>query len=640
MRGRVFRWRSSFSTLLGVPWFSPGRALRLGVGVLVGALAVAFVSGFLLNFGDVDEEYAWTIKRFHADYTLSPSTADPRMSVTETVTVDFRAGTSRGFHRYLPTTYLGHQTSVLSVSVTRDGEPVDFRVSRLEDAVDVHIRDSVAYDETPTYEISYVYKGVVRNHDGNQALYWNVNGVSWSTSIEAVSATVHVPAEISSSLTGVLGCYQGDYGSRDTCPILRSQDAAGNVTIATGPVAVDRGGNQSLLVGFEAGTFATPPIAANARAPLTLSWVAAGLFGLVAVAYVYLAATKFRRAVGSQALVAQFSPNPELPPMLAASLVGEPGRGLVAELLRAANERHVQLLGGGNSGKPLEAQLVSWPTDWQSSSLMALEAIFRSEKPGTKVDVRATLAILTEFRIADLSGQAHVAGLTKQPQGDRALAVLFWGTVVATIAMVATGVKAALPFWWIVTPLLIVAAGSATLYGLLMRWTSLTEDGKQAYRYLAGLRLFLAASEAQRMRVVQGAETSQRIGSEELVPIFEKLLPYAVALGLEDSWQRAVGTAFQHEPEFGLQSQFDWLPGEGITAVRNSVWSDDLISRRRWRNLANRERSTLSDYSRGVYRRATRNGSRSSWSGGSGLLGGRSGGFSGGGGGGGGGRLG
>ncbi|MFV0451260.1 MAG: DUF2207 family protein, partial [Propioniciclava sp.] len=199
-----------------------------------------------------------------------------------------------------------------------------------------------------------------------------------------------------------------------------------------------------------------------------------------------------------------------------------------------------------------------------------------------------------------------------------------------------------LPFWWIVTPVIVSVVCLGVLYGLLMRWYRLTRSGVSAFRYLNGLRMFLEASEADRMAMVQGEATSERRGDDLFVPIFEKLLPYAIALGIEDSWQRAVGT--------DLEPEMTWLPSVGGAPVRLMVadfgsgydlqYTTDNASRGSMGLL-------LSDWGDGVksafsgWGSGSDGGGSSGWSsgGGGGWSGGGSsgGGFSGGGGGGGGG---
>lgn len=223
------------------------------------------------------------------------------------------------------------------------------------------------------------------------------------------------------------------------------------------------------------------------------------------------------------------------------------------------------------------------------------------------------------------------------PENRGQVAALFWGILISTFVIIIPSIFAGLPFWWIAGPMLVSILSLAVFYGRLMRWRKLSFRGQIAYRYLQGLRVFLAASEAQRMRAVQGADSSLRVGPDAKVPIFEKLLPYAVALGLEDSWQKAAGATFKQDLEIS------WLPERSFASFQLDVPSFGFGSRRRrWGVSRQPNLSSVSAriilqllqvLSRVLFIAAilSRGGRASS---------GRGGGFAGGGGGGGGGRLG
>lgn len=304
-------------------------------------------------------------------------------------------------------------------------------------------------------------------------------------------------------------------------------------------------------------------------------WVVWGLGGGLALLALVLgvrAATRGRRAMGLDPGVVQFAPDDDLPPIVAAALVGDPGRGVLAELMRASSEGHVQLAGGGGTPEPLTATLLSWPDDWQESSQTALAAVFPGKRLDTSVDVRVALHNIGFGKAQDVLDLAPQLGLIDFPDVRSRAVQLIWATALVPSSIVAISLFNALPLpWWLPAAALAIV-GLAVCYGLLMRWQTLTGKGAKAYRFLNGLRLFLATSEAERMRMVQGADTSERRGEANLVPIFEKLLPYAIALGVEDSWQKAVGTDL--EPDV----RFDWLPtGTGVTWQRLG-WTSDPYS--------------------------------------------------------------
>lgn len=246
-------------------WFAGVRAARLAGAALAFALTVALATAFTLGLlADVNEEDDWTVQSFHADYKLSDSTSSSRMIVTETIVMQ-DGWVDSEFHRLLPTSYLGRQNTVRVLSVSTDGESQRVIATDLGGAIDITVNGPTGDEDFHTYVIQYEYDGVVRNYEGHQAIYWNVNGESWSAPIEAVSATLTVPKSVAGDLTGDSACYQGRYGSSDRCAMTMRADSNGNVVFNTGQISAERGETQTFIVGFAADTFPITPIAESAR---------------------------------------------------------------------------------------------------------------------------------------------------------------------------------------------------------------------------------------------------------------------------------------------------------------------------------------------------------------------------------------
>lgn len=555
-------------------WFAPTRALRSLIGALLFALLVWLITGAVQGIqSKATGLNDFRISSFIADYALGRAgDGQGEVRVTETISVDFPEDNgNHGIFRTLPTSYSGRATPVTLESVTLDGERVPTLSTNEPTTITLRIGDeSTTVSGRHTYRLTYRYTGVIQTFGDHQEFYWDVNGVNWPQAMGSVSATLTVPAELAPSLTGLTRCYHGAFGSTATCFIIQTDAPGGGVRIATEPVSVGGHGNQTLAVGFVAGTFADPPLADNTRTGIAVGGGIAGVLALLTIALAVVAATRRRRAMGYDPGVVQFGPREDLPPVIAAALTGRPGRGIIAELMRAASERHVQLAGGVD-GTPLTATLVTWPEAWSSASKVALRAVFGEVDPDRPVDVKERLARIGSGRTAELRDAAVNRNLVRVPDVQATTVALIFANILAPVVIIVSGRALSLPFWWIVIPVLVSAVSLAVLYGLLMRWQSLTASGKEAFRYLNGLRMFLEASEAERMKVVQGADTSLRVGEHQLISIFEKLLPYAIALGLEDSWQKAVGTE--------LELKFEGLPVGGLPTLTHTYAHSPSLER-------------------------------------------------------------
>jgi hypothetical protein len=148
---------------------------------------------------------------------------DGSMVVKETITV-LAAGDQikHGIYRDFPTSYtnvrLGTHYSVgfEIVSLQRDGRDEPYHTTDLSDGKRVYFGSS-DYDlphGKHTYEFSFRTArqlGFFADHD---ELYWNVTGVRWIFPIDVATATVVLPDQVRNLVTGLDG-YTGSEGAKD-----------------------------------------------------------------------------------------------------------------------------------------------------------------------------------------------------------------------------------------------------------------------------------------------------------------------------------------------------------------------------------------------------------------------------------------
>lgn len=156
------------------------------------------------------------IDRFSSDIYISE---DGSMTVTETMKV-YAAGIDirRGIFRDFPTVYTDRHGNKYIVdfkvlSIKRDGAEEPYHTERLSNGIRVYIgsKDVFLNHGFYTYEIQYKTSrqlGFFENHD---ELYWNVTGNGWMFKIKEADCTVHLPVSIEKSdfmyeaYTGAMG---------------------------------------------------------------------------------------------------------------------------------------------------------------------------------------------------------------------------------------------------------------------------------------------------------------------------------------------------------------------------------------------------------------------------------------------------
>lgn len=92
---------------------------------------------------------------------------------------------------------------------------------------------------------------------------------------------------------------------------------------------------------------------------------------------------------------------------------------------------------------------------------------------------------------------------------------------------------------------IVICAGIALVFGLIMR--ARTSRGTKAKEYIDGFLFYLHVAEKDRLHTLQSPHKAMRKG--EVVELYEKYLPYAIALGLVDEWSAQFsGSYVQQRP--------------------------------------------------------------------------------------------
>ncbi|WP_339712847.1 DUF2207 domain-containing protein [uncultured Sneathiella sp.] len=157
------------------------------------------------------------IKNFESDLWVH---SDASLTVKEKITVISEGREiRRGIYRDFPTDYTDNAGNQYRVGftvekVTRNGQEEPFHTERLSNGVRVYIGSKDKYIDKGEhrYAITYNTTRQIGFFDGFDELYWNVTGNGWAFEIEKASARVHLPDGASvlnfSAYTG----YQGETG--------------------------------------------------------------------------------------------------------------------------------------------------------------------------------------------------------------------------------------------------------------------------------------------------------------------------------------------------------------------------------------------------------------------------------------------
>jgi hypothetical protein len=196
---------------------------------------------------------------YHSDITLED---DGSLQVTETITVTSTGNQIRhGIFRDFPTIYTDPFNNRYVVgfqmrSATCDSAPEQFRVQDQFNGKRIYLGNpnAIVSPGRHVYTINYTTNrqlGFYKDHD---ELFWNVTGIGWDFPIDAASATVHLPLNIPPDEVTLSG-FTGPKGSRESQLSSSIDDAAFQFT-AQRPLSPHEG--LSVLLMWPKG-YITPP---------------------------------------------------------------------------------------------------------------------------------------------------------------------------------------------------------------------------------------------------------------------------------------------------------------------------------------------------------------------------------------------
>jgi uncharacterized membrane protein YgcG len=458
---------------------------------------------------------------FTSDVTIR---SDGSLDVVEVIRVNVEGRLiQRGIFRDFPTRYEDRRGANVVVpfeviSVERNGEPEPYRIENLRNGVRVRI--GVAEVMLPRGQHAYriVYRtarqlGFFENHD---ELYWNVTGNGWAFSIERASARVSLPAPLARERLSA-EVYTGPQGSRERNATATVADGE-FVFETTRALAPNEG--LTIVAMFPKGTVAEP--SAGSR----LAWMIRDNAGaLVAVAavvaiIVFLLAMWWR--IGRDPRAGPKFPRYDAPPGMGPAAVRFVDRMkfdvrcLAAAVLGLGERGYLKVQ---QTGDEFIVQQTGRAVDWLAGEKPMAGALF---KRGTEAKLTKTY----DPSIAEAQQQLARA-LRKHYKGTM-FHLNSWPLWLAVIAAVAALVFAADAG---ADPVLLIGLAAIVVVALLVfsrLMPAYTREGRRVQDHIDGLRQYLGVAERDYL---------SRMQAPEMTPAeFSRMLPYALALGVEKTW--------------------------------------------------------------------------------------------------------
>jgi len=544
---------------------------------LLAALALLLTAPLRAQDCADPDDLSWTIRSFEADYTVR---VDGTIGVIERIAVDFGDLSRHGIYREIPVRYrrLVREDLPIPAGQVRVGLEVERVVSETGRPYEVKVTNEGANRRirigSPdfcvtgrnTYVIHYQLSRGVGFFGDHDELYWQVTGTGWPVTIGRARATVTLPPARAASAAGRdpwgAWCYAGGPSSTSSVGCTATFVEAGSYAFET-TAPLEAGEGLTFAAAFPKGVIEGPAAAERAGdallryGPLAIPLV---VLGLMAGLW-----RRHGRDPRAGSVVPRWDPPDELRPGPAGTLVDQKADldDVIATILDLAVRGWVEIRevsprilpdldDDSFAGRILEA-IGARKDDWEivrkregTEGLEPFEREVLTAVLGYSEESRRLSDLKHEFYrdLPDireaLYGELVERGYFKRsPDATRKIwfgigaGTLAIGGMLGVVAGISQGI-------WLVLPAMIVCGIVVLVFASFM--PAATRAGARVARDVRGLEEYIRRAEKAEL------EWSQAPGrSPEL---FEKLLPYAIALDATDVWVEQFEGVLQRPPDW------------------------------------------------------------------------------------------
>ena len=471
-------------------------------------------------------------ERIHDFFSYIEIGSDGALTVSEVITVT-AAGDEikRGIYRDFPTTYKKpgfgeHRVGFEIIGVMRDGQPISYFTENRSNGIRVYMGSKDVFIRPGTYTYKFTYRtdrqiGFFENFD---ELYWNVTGNGWSFPIDSATAYITLPEGATAlSWDGYTG-RSGDKGQSWTS----GRETTGQVTFST-TGTLSPGEGFTVAVTWPKGFVAPPTELDRARNMMRDNLVyAVPVGGLFLILMFYLSAwhyvgrdpakgtiiPRFKPPVGISAAASRFVSRMEFD-----------GKAIGAAIVSLAVKGHLTI---ENIGKnkyyfhkvfaPMQGKLSAGEKALKRHLFVGGDRA--TVEKGAHAALKPAVDALKKALSTNFEGAHFVLNIWVTIVGAFLTIVVIGSTVVFG----ANTMDDSIVFVFIG---LIV---SGVLLNKLFVWLmkAPTMEGRRLMDQIEGFKMYLSTAEQERLNMLHPPDRTPEL--------FEKYLPYAMALGVETEW--------------------------------------------------------------------------------------------------------
>ena len=457
---------------------------------------------------------------------------DASMTVTETIEVRAEGDQiRRGIFRDFPTDYKDRFGNSYKVDfqvqeVSRDGNPEPWRAERRANGVRVYIgdKDRSLDPGRHSYQIRYRTTRQLGFFPDHDELYWNVTGNGWVFPILNASATVRLPPEVPLKEVGIVG-YTGSLGSTVRNAVAGVSDAGAWIKTTT---RLGRAEGLTVVVSWPKGFVTEPSRGDRLRFLLAdnlgLLLALAGLIGVLG--YLSSIWSRYGRDPRPGVIFPQYEPPPGISPASARFInrMSYDDEAFTAAVINLAVKGHLGIV------EQDEVYILTHSRGTQALAAGEQALLDELFSEGLRVELKRE-----NHTAIGKARKAHARALRRDFQKlyfvTNSPLLLPSGVALAVLAvgLLVTGNMTPMA----IAVMLIAVVAHVVFYFLLR---APTPAGRRLMDRLDGFRMYLEVAEKDDLEL--------RNPPQKTPALFERYLPYALALGVEQAWARQFTQVF------------------------------------------------------------------------------------------------
>lgn len=483
---------------------------------------------------------------------------DATITVTENIVVNAEGQEiKRGIRRDIPLSYKDAYGNKFNVSLnfigaTRNGKPVSYQIENYKNGKRIYLMNPSVYLKPGIYDFQLKYALNRQLYFGKDfdELYYNVVGNGWIFEVDKAIAIVKLPENVSKNQLE-LYAYTGKFGSKGSDYISKFLDN-GSIYFETTSVLKP---NEAftISVSFPKGIVNQQTIVQEAEQFFkdnTFLLLGILIFILTILLMLWVLLRKLNNPDKSKA-IPLFEPPKNFTPWDCALLYkkGSSSLGFSSLIITLAQKKIISIKEeDGWLGKRYTLKkLISSDKELSNLSDIEIDVFYNiflnSLLLGNEVKVKRSQNFIRAYSDFTIYVRSLGEEFLNYYYGYKFISFLI--SILAGILLV----KSDAPIGIMLVVLLVL------VYIRFAKLTSYTDEGKDLAEKVLGFRMFLNATEKERLRILSGPSQS--------IDLYEKYLPYAVALGCEVNWTNQFAPLFADLAGQGHAYTPYWYYGSG-----------------------------------------------------------------------------